>query len=61
MSANNNLKLYYTFGRETIDFSKNSYNIKNIINTMTNGILSNPLCLNTKYSYLGDSSNISHN
>ena len=55
MSANNNLKLYYTFGRETIDFSKNNYNIKNIVNTNTNGTLTNPLCLSSKYSFLGES------
>jgi hypothetical protein len=56
MTTKSNLKLYYNFGSETIDFSKDSYNIKNAIDykDIYNGTLSNPLCINSKNSYLGE-------
>ena len=54
MSTNYDLKLYYTFGRETLNFSKNNYKIINTIDMKPSGILSNPLCISSKYSFLGD-------
>jgi hypothetical protein len=56
MTNKSNLILYYNFGSETIDLGKNSYNIKNVIDyaNIYNGTLSNPLCINSKNSYLGE-------
>lgn len=56
MTTNSDLKLYYNFGSETIDFGNNNYNIKNVQdnNKIYNGILSNPLCISSKNSYLGE-------
>jgi hypothetical protein len=56
MTTNSNLKLYYNFGSETIDFGKNSYNIKNVQDNtdIYSGNLSNPLCISSKNSYLGE-------
>ena len=56
MTINSNLKLYYNFGSETIYFAKNNYNIKNVQDPTNyyDGILSNPLCISSKKSYLGE-------
>jgi hypothetical protein len=53
---NDNLKLYYTFGRETLDFSLN-YLIKNVVDSTNNfAQLSNPLCICSKNTFLSDMS-----
>ena len=54
-NINDNLKLYYTFGRETLDFSK-EYFVKNIIELNNNAKLSNPSCICSKNTFLSDMS-----
>ena len=56
MTTNSNLKLYYNFGSETINFTNDTYNIINVQDQTTkyDGILSNPLCISSKNSYLGE-------
>jgi len=54
-NINDNLKLYYTFGRETLDFSK-EYIIRNIVESTNNAKISNPLCICSKNTFLSDMS-----
>ena len=54
-NINDNLKLYYTFSRETLDFT-NEYLVKNVKGTNENAKLSNPLCISSKNTFLSDMS-----
>jgi hypothetical protein len=54
-NINDNLKLYYTFGRETLDFT-NEYLVKNVKGTNDYAKLSNPLCISSKNTFLSDMS-----
>ena len=48
------LKLHYTFGTETLNFTKDQYTIRNVVNGEYNGIISNPLCITSESAFNSD-------
>lgn len=48
------LKLHYTFGTETLNFTKDQYTIRNVVNGDYNGIISNPLCITSEGAFNSD-------
>jgi hypothetical protein len=49
-----NLKLHFTFGSETLNITKDAYLIMNRVDFNYNGIISEPLCLDSTDSKIGD-------
>lgn len=49
-----NLKLHFTFGSETLNITKDAYLVMNRVNLNYNGIISEPLCLDSTDSKIGD-------
>lgn len=49
-----NLKLHFTFGSETLNITKDAYLVMNRVDLNYNGIISEPLCLDSTDSKIGD-------